>query len=223
MKNQMRLSCEHARGELVFDDVTFHYDIKQKYLLSEVQRFGQMENVQAVLSDGKNQNGGNGKKASEKNDPASTSSKTEAMEDREDANINEDASSLADGPLDALAEEGALGSAVMPHTQARDVALDSVTFRAEPGQLVALVGPSGAGKTTLTYLIPRLYDPTAGRILIDGHDLRDVTLESLDEPDRHGDPGDPPVPRHHPHQPALCPPGRHPGRNRRSRQSCKYP
>jgi ATP-binding cassette subfamily B protein len=44
---------------------------------------------------------------------------------------------------------------------------------------VALVGPSGAGKTTLTYLIPRLYDPTAGRILLDHHDLRDVTLDSL--------------------------------------------
>jgi ATP-binding cassette subfamily B protein len=48
-----------------------------------------------------------------------------------------------------------------------------------PGQLTALVGPSGAGKTTLTYLIPRLYDPTSGRILIDKHDLRDVTLDSL--------------------------------------------
>jgi ATP-binding cassette subfamily B protein len=41
------------------------------------------------------------------------------------------------------------------------------------------VGPSGAGKTTLTYLIPRLYDPTGGRILLDGHDLRDVTIDSL--------------------------------------------
>jgi ATP-binding cassette subfamily B protein len=45
--------------------------------------------------------------------------------------------------------------------------------------LAALVGPSGAGKTTITYLLPRLYDPTAGRICIDGHDLRDVTQKSL--------------------------------------------
>jgi ATP-binding cassette subfamily B protein len=45
--------------------------------------------------------------------------------------------------------------------------------------LIALVGPSGAGKTTMTYLIPRLYDPTGGAIRIDGHDLREVTLDSL--------------------------------------------
>ena len=65
------------------------------------------------------------------------------------------------------------------HSQARSVALEEISFRAAPGQLVALVGPSGAGKTTLTYLIPRLYDPSAGSIRIDGYDLRDLTLESL--------------------------------------------
>jgi ATP-binding cassette subfamily B protein len=64
-------------------------------------------------------------------------------------------------------------------SQARDVALSGVSFIARPGGLVALVGPSGAGKTTMTYLIPRLYDPTEGVIRIDGHDLRDVTLDSL--------------------------------------------
>ena len=64
-------------------------------------------------------------------------------------------------------------------SQAREVALEGVSFIARPGQLIALVGPSGAGKTTTTYLIPRLYDPTDGVIRIDGHDLKDVTLDSL--------------------------------------------
>ncbi len=58
-------------------------------------------------------------------------------------------------------------------------ALEDVSFVIEPGQLAALVGPSGAGKTTITYMIPRLYDPTDGRVKIDDHDIRNVTLQSL--------------------------------------------
>jgi ATP-binding cassette subfamily B protein len=57
--------------------------------------------------------------------------------------------------------------------------LDDVSFEAKPGELVALVGPSGAGKTTTTYLIPRLYDVTDGSVSIDGIDVRRIRLESL--------------------------------------------
>ncbi len=57
--------------------------------------------------------------------------------------------------------------------------LDNITFEAAPGQLIALVGHSGAGKTTLTYLIPRLYDADSGRVTIDGHDIKSIKLESL--------------------------------------------
>jgi ATP-binding cassette subfamily B protein len=57
--------------------------------------------------------------------------------------------------------------------------LSDVSFTARPGSVVALVGPTGAGKTTAMNLLQRLWDPTAGRITIDGQDLRDVTLDSL--------------------------------------------
>ena len=126
----IRLSA--VTGSLVFEDVTFRYQIDQSHLLSDVERIGRIDSVAATRS----------------GDPA-----------RRDYG-------------------GATGSATH---QARDLALEQLSFRIEPGQLVALVGPSGAGKTTLTYLIPRLYDPTSGRISLEGHDLRDLSLRTMAE------------------------------------------
>ncbi|MFZ1266004.1 MAG: ATP-binding cassette domain-containing protein, partial [Anaerolineae bacterium] len=70
-------------------------------------------------------------------------------------------------------------SAPAPTLAPRLLALDDISFEIKPGQLVALVGPSGAGKTTVTYLLPRLYDCTAGQITLDGHDLRDLSGATL--------------------------------------------
>lgn len=135
------VALKDVRGELTFERVTFRYDVNGKALLSDVKRYGRMDNVDAVLSGG----------------PQELKAK--------DA---KPVSGLTGG------EEEEIG-----RNQARLNALEEVSFTAQPGQLVALVGPSGAGKTTLTYLIPRLYDPTDGRILLDGYDLRDVSLDSL--------------------------------------------
>ncbi len=68
---------------------------------------------------------------------------------------------------------------VISQTATRDWALDGVSFVAEPGSLTALVGPSGAGKTTISYLVPRLYDVTEGAVTIDGVDVRSVDLRDL--------------------------------------------
>ena len=57
--------------------------------------------------------------------------------------------------------------------------LDNVSFKCEAGKMLAIVGPTGVGKTTLTRLISRFYEPVSGRILIDGHDINDVTIETL--------------------------------------------
>jgi ATP-binding cassette, subfamily B, bacterial len=116
------------KGTIEFRHVWFQYDDSSKYLLSDVRRFGRLNEDAAVLSDKKVSQGSGG--------------------------------------------EG-------ENSQARDTALRDINIAIQPGQLTALVGPSGAGKTTLTYLLPRLYDPTRGKILVDGHDLRDVSLDSL--------------------------------------------
>jgi ATP-binding cassette, subfamily B, bacterial len=68
--------------------------------------------------------------------------------------------------------------AVLDTAPAQEV-LRGVSFRAEPGEMVALVGPSGAGKTTISQLVPRMYDVRSGAVLVGGHDVRSVTQQSL--------------------------------------------
>jgi ATP-binding cassette, subfamily B, bacterial len=84
---------------------------------------------------------------------------------------------------DAIALEHARGDIVFDavtfgYVPDRPV-LNGVSFHARPGELVAFVGPSGAGKTTIMQLLPRFYDPQEGRVLVDGHDVRELTLSSL--------------------------------------------
>jgi ATP-binding cassette, subfamily B, bacterial len=67
----------------------------------------------------------------------------------------------------------------VPNEIRRDWAIEDVSLEVKPGQLAAIVGPSGAGKTTISYLIPRLYDVTEGAVLLDGTDVRDYTIASL--------------------------------------------
>ncbi len=89
-----------------------------------------------------------------------------------------------DQAMEGLIQENQNGfdiSALTTSSQARELALMDIDFSVQAGQLIALVGPSGSGKTTLTYLIPRLYDPTEGRILLDGTDLRKLSLKSLSD------------------------------------------
>ncbi len=103
-----------------------------------------------------------------------------------------DATDLPDEPLEVQlkhvafrypsADEVSLASLEAPGTGDRgagDLVLHDISFTAHPGQLVALVGPSGAGKTTITSLVSRLADPTAGAVLVGGRNLRDVSMQSL--------------------------------------------
>jgi ATP-binding cassette, subfamily B, multidrug efflux pump len=96
---------------------------------------------------------------------------------------------LLDEPAEITDKPGAIalpqidGAVEFDHVSAEynigEPVLRDVSFSANPGQMVAIVGPTGAGKTTIINLLPRFYDVTAGAVRIDGHDVRDVTLDSL--------------------------------------------
>ncbi len=81
--------------------------------------------------------------------------------------------------LDAVQGEVVFENVSFRYGERGALILDGINFRAKPGQTIALIGPTGSGKSTVTNLIPRFYDPSAGRICIDGHDIRHVTIDSL--------------------------------------------
>ena len=109
-------------------------------------------------------------------------------------NIIQNASASAERVLEILHEPQTLRSGHRPlppgrgevcfenvsfHYAPAKASLEKVSFVASPGRTVAIVGPTGSGKTTLVNLIPRFYDPTSGRVLIDGVDVRELDLVSL--------------------------------------------
>jgi ATP-binding cassette, subfamily B, bacterial len=157
LEKENAIVLRDVRGELEFDNVTFNYRVDESMLLKDVKRYGRHEDVAAVLSLTK--------------PTADDGKKTKAAgKNGQPSNVNRQVEESDSGSAEIEPREG---------SQAREIALEGVSFIARPGSLVALVGPSGAGKTTMTYLIPRLYDPIDGVIRIDGYDLRDVTLDSL--------------------------------------------
>jgi ATP-binding cassette subfamily B protein len=158
------IELHDVRGHVRFEDVSFTYRAaegapgQRVAALSEVQRLGQLPVATLTLADRKRSEGLSGR----------------------DGALGETGAPGAPGAAPALLADGQVEDEPPPAdpTEVR-YALRNVSFEVRPGQLAALVGPSGAGKTTITYLLPRLYDPTSGRILIDGIDIREVTVESL--------------------------------------------
>ena len=150
-EKESAVSLSTVRGELRFEGVSFDYTAaKLNVVLGAVARPSSLESVGGVFS--------------------GAAPGGQAQEPRESAASTGD---RVEG------EPAAAGSGNQPVGQARARALEDITFAIAPGQLVALVGPSGAGKTTIGYLVPRLHDPTEGRILLDGVDLRDLASRTL--------------------------------------------
>ena len=163
-----------AEGRLEFRDVSFRYERDEQLLLSEARRAARVEDMAFTASGDASASGDTASgDAASGNATASGDAPTSGNVASEDAPASGRRARRRPGGAPAAAPPRA------PAHQAREWALQAVSFAVEPGQSAAVVGPSGAGKTTLTYLIPRLYDATRGQILLDGHDTRELALESL--------------------------------------------
>ena len=160
---------DRAEGRLEFREVSFRYERDEQLLLTEARRAARVEDMAFTASGGEAPPAGRpAGTGTARNGPAAGWPGPRGARPRG-----------PDGRRQRPERASATAAQPPPAHQAREWALDDVNFAVEPGQAAAVVGPSGAGKTTLTYLIPRLYDPTRGQILLDGHDTRELTMESL--------------------------------------------
>ncbi len=144
------IDLSDVRGEIRFEEVSF------SYLEEKVEDYQSLADEPAPETDALGPNGPEERGANTAKQPVTVA-----------------------GSNDGHDGQGAPAEPAVSFVPTRRWALRDVSFTIPAGQLAALVGPSGAGKTTVTYLIPRLYDPTSGCVQIDGHDLRDVNLQSL--------------------------------------------
>ena len=113
--------------------------------------------------------------------PAAIQERPDAVPlDREAARVEFDHVSFTYPRADEVSL-ASLTAVTRPEARVSGPVLRDVSFTAEPGEMVALVGPSGAGKTTITHLVARLYDVGGGAVRVGGHDVREVTLESLED------------------------------------------
>ncbi|HVN10605.1 MAG TPA: ABC transporter ATP-binding protein, partial [Kineosporiaceae bacterium] len=164
----IELALDRVRGEVAFEHVAFHYP-------PEPAR------PRAVEAAAEADEAGDGAAAAGALGVPGDGLTARVDDGSGGAGLAAASAAAATGASDAAAAEAvreAIGVA-LPAPSATPFGLDDVSFEANPGELVALVGPSGAGKTTTTYLIPRLYDVEAGRVTIDGHDVRQLRLASL--------------------------------------------
>lgn len=155
------LQLDHVAGRLTLEDVWFSYRTLPAAL------GGTANGTADVVVDG------------------SAKTLADALPDRPTGGSESMTAATGNGATPAANGAAPAANGAAPATNDADAAegrtwsLQGIDAVIEPGQLVALVGPSGAGKTTFGYLVTRLYDPSRGRITLDGHDLRDLALESI--------------------------------------------